>query len=123
MEDLAGTRPGTPTRIHHMIKSHRISDGGLLFSAKLVYLLRLPESIPSENIQAALKSLMILPNEERKIECRLEAYIGGQQARGAAFASRIIQVLDAVSRQDFEAACDDPIWNIDCLLEQGVPRD
>jgi len=106
MEDLGGNAPGTPTKVHHMIKSYRISDGGLLFSAKLDYRLRLPVSVPSENIQAALKSFVMLPNEERKIECRLKAYIGNQQARGSAFASRIVQVLEAVSRQASETGCD-----------------
>ena len=108
MDDPAECRPGTPRKVHHMIKSYRISDGGLLFSAKMDYHIRLPEDIPSENIQASLKSLMILPNEERKIHCRLEAYIGDQQARGAAFANRITQVLGAVSRLAFENACQGP---------------
>ena len=84
-------------RTHHLIKTYKFADDYILLAAKVEWHITTPIDVPSTAGGALLKQILILPNEQRKVDGRVEVFVGDQQANGTAAHKRIMQILQAVS--------------------------
>lgn len=83
-------------RTHHLIKNYKFSDESILLAAKVEWHITTPLEVSPTAGAALLTRLFILSNEQRRIDGRIEVFVGDQQANGTAAHKRLMQVLTAV---------------------------